>query len=53
MAYLLIASDQENQIVGINAETVTDVTSTDYSGHYPGELMRLGCYITRVRTDCN
>lgn len=25
------------QIVGINAETVTNVTSTDYPGHYPGE----------------
>ena len=53
MAYLLIASDQENQIVGINAETVTDVTSTDYPGHYPGELMCLGYYIIRVRTDFN
>jgi len=25
------------QIVGINKETVTDVTSTDFPGHYPGE----------------
>ena len=25
------------QIVGINAETVTNVTSTDFPGHYPGE----------------
>ncbi|KAN0122184.1 RBP11-like subunits of RNA polymerase [Hyaloscypha variabilis] len=25
------------KIVGINAETVTDVSSTDYPGHYPGE----------------
>merc|ERR1711939_544153 len=23
--------------VGINAETVTDITSTDFPGHYPGE----------------
>jgi DNA-directed RNA polymerase alpha subunit len=27
----------ELQIVGINKETVTDVTSTDFPGHYPGE----------------
>lgn len=25
------------QVVGINAETVTDVTSTEFPGHYPGE----------------
>lgn len=25
------------QIVGVNAETVTNVTSTDFPGHYPGE----------------
>lgn len=25
------------QIVGINAETITNVTSTDFPGHYPGE----------------
>lgn len=25
------------RIVGVNAETVTDVTSTDFPGHYPGE----------------
>lgn len=25
------------KIIGINAETVTNVTSTDYPGHYPGE----------------
>ena len=25
------------QIVGVNAETVTDVSSTDFPGHYPGE----------------
>ncbi|KAF8863442.1 putative DNA-directed RNA polymerase I and III subunit Rpc40 [Acephala macrosclerotiorum] len=25
------------RLVGVNAETVTDVTSTDYPGHYPGE----------------
>lgn len=25
------------QVVGINAETVTNVTSTDFPGHYPGE----------------
>ena len=26
-----------NQIVGINEETITDVSSTDFPGHYPGE----------------
>jgi len=26
-----------HQIVGVNAETVTNVTSTDFPGHYPGE----------------
>lgn len=25
------------QIVGVNAETVTNVSSTDFPGHYPGE----------------
>lgn len=25
------------KIIGINQETVTDVSSTDYPGHYPGE----------------
>lgn len=25
------------QIVGVNSETVTNVTSTDFPGHYPGE----------------
>ncbi|KAH6709587.1 DNA-directed RNA polymerase [Leptodontidium sp. 2 PMI_412] len=25
------------RIVGVNAETVTDITSTDFPGHYPGE----------------
>ena len=25
------------KIVGVNAETVTNVTSTDFPGHYPGE----------------
>lgn len=25
------------QIVGVNAETVTDITSTDFPGHFPGE----------------
>ncbi|KAI1006550.1 DNA-directed RNA polymerases I and III subunit [Podosphaera aphanis] len=25
------------KLVGINSETVTDVSSTDYPGHYPGE----------------
>ncbi|CAL3963964.1 unnamed protein product [Diplocarpon coronariae] len=28
---------QRRRIVGVNAETVTDVTSTDFPGHYPGE----------------
>ena len=26
-----------NQIVGVNPETVTNVSSTDFPGHYPGE----------------
>jgi hypothetical protein len=26
-----------SQIVGINAETVTHITSTDFPGHWPGE----------------
>ena len=30
-------TSQSTQIVGINAETVTNVTSTDFPGHYPGE----------------
>lgn len=25
------------KIVGVNAETVTNVTSTDFPGHHPGE----------------
>lgn len=25
------------QIVNINAETVTNISSTDFPGHYPGE----------------
>ncbi|KAH8814990.1 RNA polymerase Rpb3/RpoA insert domain-containing protein [Xylogone sp. PMI_703] len=28
---------QRRRIVGVNAETVTDVSSTDFPGHYPGE----------------
>ncbi|PBP27293.1 RNA polymerase Rpb3/RpoA insert domain-containing protein [Diplocarpon rosae] len=28
---------ERRRIVGVNAETVTDVTSTDFPGHYPGE----------------
>ncbi|MCJ1310907.1 DNA-directed RNA polymerase core subunit rpc40 [Agyrium rufum] len=36
-----IALSQEDlhnrRIVGVNAETVTNVTSTDFPGHYPGE----------------
>jgi len=28
---------KECQIVGINVETVTNITSTDFPGHYPGE----------------
>ncbi|KAI9679967.1 MAG: DNA-directed RNA polymerase core subunit rpc40 [Caeruleum heppii] len=28
---------QKRRIVGVNAETVTNVTSTDFPGHYPGE----------------
>ncbi|RFU36064.1 hypothetical protein B7463_g274, partial [Scytalidium lignicola] len=28
---------QSRRIVGVNAETVTDVSSTDFPGHYPGE----------------
>jgi DNA-directed RNA polymerase alpha subunit len=28
---------ERRKIVGINKETVTDVTSTDFPGHYPGE----------------
>ncbi|KAL8958360.1 MAG: hypothetical protein Q9193_004569 [Seirophora villosa] len=34
------ASQEEldaRKIVGVNAETVTNVTSTDFPGHYPGE----------------
>ena len=25
------------QVVGVNAETVTNISSTDFPGHYPGE----------------
>lgn len=32
-----LTSTLRSQIVGINKETVTDVTSTDFPGHYPGE----------------
>ncbi|EKD19209.1 uncharacterized protein L3040_009351 [Drepanopeziza brunnea f. sp. 'multigermtubi'] len=28
---------ERRRIVGINSETVTDITSTDFPGHYPGE----------------
>ncbi|KAI9850862.1 MAG: DNA-directed RNA polymerases I and III subunit RPAC1 [Thelocarpon superellum] len=28
---------EERRMVGVNAETVTNVTSTDFPGHYPGE----------------
>ncbi|KAI4217270.1 MAG: hypothetical protein LQ351_000579 [Letrouitia transgressa] len=28
---------QARKLVGINAETVTDITSTDFPGHHPGE----------------
>ncbi|KAB5536396.1 RNA polymerase Rpb3/RpoA insert domain-containing protein [Coniochaeta sp. 2T2.1] len=31
------AESERRKIVGINKETVTDVTSTDFPGHYPGE----------------
>ncbi|RDW78105.1 putative DNA-directed RNA polymerase [Coleophoma crateriformis] len=31
------AEKQRRRIVGVNAETVTDVGSTDFPGHYPGE----------------
>ncbi|KAJ9142086.1 DNA-directed RNA polymerases I and III subunit RPAC1 [Pleurostoma richardsiae] len=40
MAPNVVPSQEEldrRKIVGINAETVTDVTSTDFPGHYPGE----------------
>lgn len=33
----LLANTARTQIVGINSETVTDVSSKDYPGHYPGE----------------
>ncbi|KAL9124435.1 MAG: hypothetical protein Q9217_006234 [Psora testacea] len=29
--------ERRRKIVGINADTVTNVTSTDFPGHYPGE----------------
>lgn len=32
-----IAKLNNLQIVGVNSETVTNVTSTDFPGHYPGE----------------
>ncbi|MCJ1478448.1 DNA-directed RNA polymerase core subunit rpc40 [Lambiella insularis] len=31
------AETDKRKIVGVNAETVTNVTSTDFPGHYPGE----------------
>ncbi|KAI5778526.1 DNA-directed RNA polymerase [Geopyxis carbonaria] len=31
------AADSRRNIVGVNAETVTNVTSTDFPGHWPGE----------------
>ncbi|KAL8734153.1 MAG: hypothetical protein Q9166_001638 [cf. Caloplaca sp. 2 TL-2023] len=39
MAPIRASQDELNarKIVGINAETVTNVTSTDIPGHYPGE----------------
>lgn len=40
MAPIVVPSPEEldrRKIVGINAETITNVTSTDFPGHYPGE----------------
>ncbi|KAL3419004.1 RNA polymerase Rpb3/RpoA insert domain-containing protein [Phlyctema vagabunda] len=31
------AEVERRRLVGVNAETVTDVTSVDFPGHYPGE----------------
>ncbi|KAL1865512.1 DNA-directed RNA polymerase core subunit rpc40 [Diaporthe australafricana] len=40
MAPIVVPTREEldrRKVVGINAETVTNVTSTDFPGHYPGE----------------
>lgn len=34
---MLTCRARDTQVVNINAETVTNVTSTDFPGHYPGE----------------
>lgn len=35
--YCKIAPANTPQIIGINAETVTNIPSTDFPGHWPGE----------------
>lgn len=35
--HVCFADRAHSQIVNINAETITNVTSTDFPGHYPGE----------------
>ncbi|MCJ1316648.1 DNA-directed RNA polymerase core subunit rpc40 [Xylographa vitiligo] len=39
MAPIAVSPDEleRRKILGVNAETVTNVTSTDFPGHYPGE----------------
>ncbi|KUI66295.1 DNA-directed RNA polymerases I and III subunit RPAC1 [Cytospora mali] len=40
MAPIVVPTPEEldrRKVVGINAETITNVTSTDFPGHYPGE----------------
>jgi DNA-directed RNA polymerase I and III subunit RPAC1 len=36
-SHLSQAKLDRRKVVGVNAETVTDVSSTDFPGHYPGE----------------
>lgn len=37
LPFQLLTIAQSTQVVGIGAETVSHVTSTDFPGHYPGE----------------
>lgn len=35
--FLIVRRTDQFQIIGVNAETVTNIPSTDFPGHWPGE----------------
>ena len=37
LSYLIHLATDPKKIVGVNTETVTNISSTDFPGHYPGE----------------